>query len=43
MNLVGSYPGYLIKKDSHKFDWNVVKIQRHLVELGYDVGHCGAD
>ncbi|SHH24363.1 peptidoglycan recognition protein family protein [Clostridium grantii] len=43
VKLGSSYPGYLIKKDSHKFDWNVVKIQRHLVELGYDVGACGAD
>jgi peptidoglycan hydrolase-like protein with peptidoglycan-binding domain len=23
--------------------WNVVKIQRQLVELGYDVEHCGTD
>jgi peptidoglycan hydrolase-like protein with peptidoglycan-binding domain len=33
----------LIKRNSGKFDWNVVKIQQRLVELGYDIGHCGAD
>jgi N-acetyl-anhydromuramyl-L-alanine amidase AmpD len=43
IKLVSSYPGYLIKRNSGKFDWNVVKIQQHLVELGYDVGHYGAD
>jgi N-acetyl-anhydromuramyl-L-alanine amidase AmpD len=43
VELSGSYPGYLIKKNSKKFDWNVVKLQRQLVNLGYDIGHCGAD
>jgi hypothetical protein len=41
--LKSSYPGYLIKKDNKKFDWNVVRIQRKLVELGYKVGDFGSD
>jgi murein L,D-transpeptidase YcbB/YkuD len=41
--LKSSYPGYLIKKDNKKFDWNVVRIQRKLVELGYKVGNFGSD
>jgi N-acetyl-anhydromuramyl-L-alanine amidase AmpD len=43
VNLGNSYSGYLIKENSNKFDWNVVKIQRRLVELGYNIGLCGAD
>ncbi|GAA0180413.1 N-acetylmuramoyl-L-alanine amidase [Clostridium sediminicola] len=38
-----SYPGYLIKKNSSKYDKNVMKIQQRLMELGYDVGDCGDD
>ena len=43
IKLGSSYPGYLIKRNSSNFDLNVVKVQQHLVELGYDIGHCGAD
>ncbi|GAA0179081.1 N-acetylmuramoyl-L-alanine amidase [Clostridium sediminicola] len=37
------YPGYLIKKNSHKYDENVVKLQKQLIRLGYDIGICGID
>ncbi|GAA0178445.1 hypothetical protein SH2C18_15020 [Clostridium sediminicola] len=35
--------GYLIKKNSSKYDRVVVKIQQMLTKLGYDVGECGVD
>ncbi|GAA0177122.1 hypothetical protein SH2C18_04060 [Clostridium sediminicola] len=37
------YSGYLIKKDSSKYDKNIEKIQQRLIELGYDIGACGVD
>lgn len=32
------YPGYLIKKNNNKYDENIVRIQKRLMQLGYDVG-----
>ncbi|MBN3386852.1 peptidoglycan recognition protein family protein [Clostridium botulinum] len=38
-----SYPGYLLKYNSNRFDSNVKTIQKKLEQIGYSVGRCGAD
>lgn len=42
-NKVNQYPGYYLQYNPNKYDENVKKLQKRLIQLGYSCGIYGAD